>query len=298
VNFAVCPVDGNAMSPFVYHRPATLDEARDALGRDGARALAGGTDLIPQLREGRREAGHLVDLKAVPECAEFTARGDGALSLGAAVPVAYIAARPEVTVRYQAIADASGMIGSVQVQNRATLGGNICNGAPSADTVPALVACGAMTTIAGPSGKRTMALESLLAGPGRVNLQAGEFLVSVTLPPGNDRAASAYIRFTPRREMDIAIVGAAAYIALDAAGHVAEARIALASVAPTVILARSAEAALGGTTLTGDAIAAAADAAVQDASPISDTRASADFRRELIAVLSRRALERCRARLA
>lgn len=286
------------MTPFVYHRPKTLDEARDMLGREGARPLAGGTDLIPQLREGRREAGHVVDLKAVPECVAVSAHDNEPLSLGAAVPVAHIGHHPLVAARYYAIADATGMVGSVQVQNRATLGGNICNGAPSADTVPALAACDSSVEIAGPSGERVVPLEKFLSGPGRVNLQAGEFVVSVSIPARGDRTASAYVRFTPRREMDIAIVGVAARVTLDDAGDVVEARVALASVAPTVIRAPGAEAVLKGRRLADDAIAAAAEAAVGDARPISDTRASADFRRELIAVLGRRALVRCRSRLA
>jgi len=285
------------MPLFDYVRPTTLDEAREALDRDGARALAGGTDLIPQLREGRRTAGRLVDLKRVAETSEIVLADDGAVSFGAAVPVAKIARHRDVTSRYGAIADAAGMVGSIQVQNRASLGGNICNGAPSADTVPALIVSDASARIVGPDGERRVAVEDLLAAPGRIHLADGEFLVSVSVAPSGDRSASAYIRFTPRREMDIAIVGVAARIALDAAGNVSNVRLALASVAPTVIRAKSAEAILNGAPLTDDAIAAAADAARGDAQPISDTRASAEFRRDLVAVLARRALERCRSRL-
>jgi carbon-monoxide dehydrogenase medium subunit len=285
------------MSSFDFVRPKTLEEAGDALLRDGARALAGGTDLIPQLREGRRAASRLVDLKRVVETSEISLAEDGALTFGAAVPVSKIAHHRDVTAHHHAIADAAEMVGSIQVQNRASLGGNICNGAPSADTVPPLVVSNATARIIGPAGERHLAVEELLAAPGRVHLRDGEFLVSVSVTPPAGRAASAYIRFTPRREMDIAIVGVAARIALDPAGNVSDVRIALASVAPTVIRAKSAEAALEGAVLNDDAIAAAADAARGDAQPISDTRASAVFRRDLVAVLARRALERCLARL-
>lgn len=285
------------MTPYTYHRPESLDDAGNALAQEGARALAGGTDLVPQLREGRRSAHHLVDLKGVAECTAIARTDGGQLTLGAALPVSTIARLPEINAQHHAIADATRMIGSVQVQNRATLGGNICNGAPSADAVPALMACGTLAQIFGRADGNAVPLEDLLAGPGRVNLNQGEFLVSLTVDAPADRFASAYLRFTPRREMDIAVAGVAVRLVLDAQGKIADARIALASVAPTVVRAGTAERALAGAELTDAAIAAAADAAAGDASPISDTRGSADYRRALVATLCRRALERCRERM-
>ncbi len=285
------------MDPFAYHRPESLADACERLGREGARILAGGTDLIPQLREARRRATHIVDVKLLPGCAAIAAGDDGGLVIGAAVPASVVARHPEILARYPALAAAAGMIGSLQVQNRATLGGNICNAAPSADAVPPLLVFDAQVTVSGRSGERRMPLEDVFAGPGRTNLEPGEVLTTIHLPPQAARSASHYLRFTPRREMDIAVVGVAARVACGADGLVSEARIALASVAPTPIRARGAEAALIGRGLDEGAIAEAARAAMAEARPISDTRASAEYRRALVEVLARRALAHCRDRL-
>jgi CO/xanthine dehydrogenase FAD-binding subunit len=247
-----------AMDVFAYHRPLSLEEARAALARDGARILAGGTDLIPQMREGRRSAAHLVDLKHLDECASITARKDGGLAIGAALSASRVAWDANVSARYPALAAAARMIGSDQVQNRASLGGNICNAAPSADAVPPLIAYGARVEIAGAAGLREEALEAIFLGPGRTSLAAGEFVTCILLPPPPPQSAAHYLRFTPRREMDIAVAGVAARVVCDASGRVSEARIALASVAPTPIRAPGGEAALIGKPLDDETIAAAA----------------------------------------
>jgi CO/xanthine dehydrogenase FAD-binding subunit len=179
------------------------------------------------------------------------------------------------------------------VQNRASLGGNICNAAPSADGVPALIAYGARALIAGPVGKREIPVEAMFAGPGRTTLAADELLVAILLPPGAPRTAGAYLRFTPRREMDIAVAGAAAWIRLREDGAIAEARVALASVAPTPIRAPAAERKLAGERPSGTLFEEAGRLAAGDARPISDTRGSADYRRTLVAVLAARALGDC-----
>ena len=281
------------MKDFVYECPATIEDAVAAMGAVGARALAGGTDLIPQLREGRRQADRIVDLKRIPELTAISALTDGDVVLGAAVSATAIARHAAVAVSYPAVAQSARLIGSVQVQNRASLGGNICNAAPSADGVPALLCHQARVRIAGPTGRREEPLEALFRGPGQTTLAPDEILISIVLPPPAPRSAAKYLRFTPRREMDIAIAGAGTWLRLDAAGAIAEARIVLASVGPTPLRAVSAEQRLQGERPTRGLLDAAGRLAADDARPISDTRGSADYRRSLIAVLTARALADC-----
>jgi CO/xanthine dehydrogenase FAD-binding subunit len=285
------------LKDFAYACPATLEEAVAAMQADGARALAGGTDLIPQLREGRREAAQVVDLKRIPELTSISTRADGSLVLGAAASASNIARHAAVASAYPAVAGSAQLIGSLQVQNRASLGGNICNAAPSADAVPALICHQARARIAGPGGERQETLEDFIRGPGKTSLGQGEVLVSIALPPTPPRSAAKYLRFTPRREMDIAIAGAAAWIRLGADGRIAEARIVLASVGPKPIRATSAERKLLGEPPASALFEAAGKLAASDAQPISDTRGSADYRRTLIAVLTARALADCLAAL-
>ncbi len=286
------------MDVFEYHRPATIAELTGMLASNDARPLAGGTDLIPQIREGRRKVAAIVDLKHIGECTAITPLPDGGLAIGAAVAATQVARDALIAHAYPGIAASALLIGSYQVQNRASLGGNICNAAPSADAVPPLIAHGARAEIAGKDGLREIPLEEIFAGPGRTHLAPGEVLTRILLPPVMARSASHYLRFTPRREMDIAIAGVGGFVTLDEAGIVTKARFALASVAPKPIRAPSAEAALIGAKLDDAAIHAAGEAARGDASPISDTRGSADYRRELVAVLTRRVLTHCRDLIA
>jgi carbon-monoxide dehydrogenase medium subunit len=287
----------HSLKDFAYACPVTIEDAVAAMQADGARALAGGTDLIPQLREGRRQVAQVVDLKRVPELVGIATRADGSLVLGAAASASSIARHAAVASAYPAIAGSARLIGSLQVQNRASLGGNICNAAPSADAVPALICHQARARIAGPGGEREEPLETFIRGPGKTSLGQGELLVSIALPPAAPRSAANYLRFTPRREMDIAIAGAAAWIRLGADGRIAEARIVLASVGPKPIRATSAERKLLGEPPTSALFEAAGKLAAADAQPISDTRGSADYRRTLVAVLTARALTDCRAAL-
>lgn len=285
------------MKPYTFEKAASLEDAIAARANPHAFVLAGGTDLIAQMKAGHKTPTSVVDIKSVPEMRRLETDADNALVIGAAVNATTLASNSIVRAHHGAVHDAVQLIGSLQIQNRASLGGNICNAAPSADAVPPLIVDAATALIAGPDGTRTLPLEELFTGPGRTSLAGGELLVSIALPKPAARSASAYLRFTPRREMDIAIVGVAARIDLDANDRISGARIALASVAPTPIRAPAAEAALVGAALTPDAFAAAATAAQSDASPISDTRASAEYRRELVAVLTRRALNQCASRL-
>jgi len=282
------------LQEFVFECPRTIDEAVTAMAAGDARALAGGTDLIPQVREGRRQAWRIVDLKRIPELTAIVELPGGGMSIGAAATASAVARDAGLAAAYPAVAQSAQLIGGVQIQNRASLGGNICNAAPSADAVPALICHDAQAVIAGRSGRRQVAVEALFRGPGQTALEQGEILVSILLPaPAAARSAAKYLRFTPRREMDIAIAGAATCISLDAQGAIAAARIVLASVAPTPIRAPSAERRLIGERPTPALLEEAGRLAAGDARPISDTRSSADYRRSLVAVLTARALADC-----
>jgi aerobic carbon-monoxide dehydrogenase medium subunit len=189
------------------------------------------------------------------------------------------------------------LIGSLQIQNRATLGGNLCNAAPSGDAVPLMIALDARAEIVGPAGTRTVSVAEIPSGPGRTSLVAGEIVTTIILSPIPPRSAAHYLRFTPRREMDIAVAGSGVVISLGAGGRIASASVVLASVGPTPVLAAEAAKVLVGASPSRTLFAAAGAKAAQEAKPISDTRGSADYRRELVAVLTRRALEACAADL-
>jgi carbon-monoxide dehydrogenase medium subunit len=285
------------LKEFAYVRPATLGEAIAAMQADGARALSGGTDLVPQLREGRRQASRIVDLKGIPALTDISASSNGGLIIGASASATRVARHSAISADYPSIAQSARLIGSLQVQNRASLGGNICNAAPSADSVPALLCHQATARIAGPGGEREETLEAFIRGPGKTSLQTGDLLLAIILPPPRPRSAAHYLRFTPRREMDIAIAGAAAWIHLDENNTIDEARIVLASVGPIPIRATSAEQALRGERPTPDLFKATGQCAAGDAQPISDTRGSAEYRRSLVAALTARALAACWADL-
>lgn len=281
-------------APISYEAPASIEEALQLLAEGGphARPLAGGTDLIPQVREGRKEAALFVDIKRIPELREIRWDAARGLTIGAAATCWEIARHFEAR-RYPALVDACSMIGSVLIQHRATLAGNLCNAAPSADGIPPLIVHQAVAEIAGPGGRREAPVEAFCAGPGRTQLRPGELVVALRLPPPAKGTVSSYVRFTPRNEMDIAVAGASAAVTLDAQGVCVQARISLSAVAPTPVRAEAAEAFLEGHPLTEERIAEAARLAVKAASPIDDVRGSAAFRRHLVEVLTRRTLVRC-----
>lgn len=239
----------------------------------------------------------IVDVKRVPELMGISRTPDGGWRLGAGVSVAEAGAHEGFAAAYAPVVEAGRLIGSLQVQSRASLGGNLCNAAPSADGVPLLIAHEGAAVVARAGGSRRVPAETLVSGPGRTTLAADELLIALELPARAARSASKYLRFTPRREMDIAIAGAGVRLDLDAAGKIAVARVVLASVAPTPLRATAAEALLVGE-MPSDALFVAAGAeARNEARPISDTRGSADYRRDLVAVLTRRALAHCAAEL-
>lgn len=276
-----------------YEAPATLAAAQELLERAGrsARPLAGGTDLIVQLREGLRESNLVVDLKRVPELSGVTYDPEGGLVIGAATSCAVLCESGVLRDHYPGLLDAASLIGSIQIQNRASLGGNLCNGSPAADGVPPLIVLGAQCRILGPSGMRTVPVESFCIGPGKTVLAPGELLVSFHLPPPAPRSGAFYLRFIPRGEMDIAVAGAAASLTLSKDGkRIDAARIAIGAVAPTPLLVAEAGAALVGKVPGDEPFAAAAALARKAARPITDTRGTAEHRLQLVEVLVRRAL--------
>jgi carbon-monoxide dehydrogenase medium subunit len=273
-----------------YSAPTTLPEAVALLAADDGttRILAGGTDLLIQLRAGTCPARHLVDVKRIAELSRLGWDASGRLRVGAAVPCWRLADDRRVRATFPGLAEAAALIGSTQIQSRATIAGNLCNGSPAADTTPALIALGAVCVAHGAAGRREIAAESFLLAPGRTALQPGELLAEVVVPAPAAGCADCYQRFTPRNEMDIAVVGVAAAVTLGGDGRCTAARIALGAVAPTVLLATDAAAALVGTTLDEAALERAAEAARAIARPISDMRAPAEYRREITGVLVRR----------
>ncbi len=290
------------MNTSQYEAPRSLAETVALLsGANGAaRILAGGTDLLAQMRMGSAAPELLVDVKKIPELGGIEELPEGGFRVGAAVCGAELGEHEALKKSWPGVVEAAGLIGSAQIQSRASLGGNLCNASPAADSVPALIAAEAVCTIAGPNGLRTLPVEQVVTGPGRTSLGSGEFVVDFRLPGRPAHSGDAYLRMIPRSEMDIAIVGAAVSLTLDEAGSCTAARVALAAVADTPLLVAAAARALIGTRLEQASLEAAARAASESARPIDDKRGSATYRRKLAAVLTRRAagiaVERARSR--
>ncbi|HPU50369.1 MAG TPA: xanthine dehydrogenase family protein subunit M [Burkholderiaceae bacterium] len=278
------------MAELDFIAPATLAEAVAAMADagSGARALAGGTDLMAQMRSGRLQPALIIDLKRIPELIGVRADSGGFL-IGAATPCATLGAHEALARAWPGVVEAACLIGSTQVQGRASLGGNLCNASPAADSVPALVAAGASCLIAGPTGQREAPVESLQSAPGRHSLKQGELLVAIRLPAQAPRSGDAYLRLIPRTEMDIAVVGAAVSLTLDAKGVVSAARVALGAVAPTTVRVDAAADALIGTRLEEPALAALEAAARAACHPIDDKRGTVAYRTQVAGVLARRA---------
>jgi carbon-monoxide dehydrogenase medium subunit len=288
------------MRRFQYYAPQSLDEAVALLKErgDGVRLLAGGTDLLVHMKEGGLHPPAVVSLHAVEELRGISFDEARGLRIGAGTRMAEVEASPVVRERYRALAEGAGIVGSVQTRGMATLGGNIANAAPSADTAPPLVVFDAVAEIAGPQGRRELPVIDVFTGPGQTTLAPHEVIVAFRLPAIANATGSVYQRHTPRKIMDIAVVGVGARLTLDG-DTIAEARLCLGAVAPTVIRVPEAEQALAGEKPSETLFARAAELAQSAARPISDVRGSAEFRRYLVGVMTTRclgiALERARA---
>lgn len=279
------------MRRFHLALPRSIEDCLKLLAERGpeAKLVAGGTDLLPQMKNGLIKPAAVIDLSGVADL-RVLRREDGAgLRVGASVAAREIELDPYTRSAYPALAESGALVGSVQIRNLATVGGNLCNAAPSADMAPPLLALDAEAIIAGPRGRRRVPMADFFTGVRRTVLAPDELLVELIVPAPGPRSGGQYLRHTPRRELDIAVVGVASQITLSD-GVCRKARIALAAVAPTPIRATAAERALEGQPLTAQQIARAAQLAVEAARPISDQRGSADFRRHLVGVLTRRTL--------
>jgi carbon-monoxide dehydrogenase medium subunit len=283
-----------SMLDFEYFAPRFLNEALSLLAneRQKAKILAGGTDLIAQMKDGRTNPAVIIDIKGIPELNRLEMSEDETLHIGAAVPITKIIAFSPIIERFSVLHQACSLIGSTRIRNRATMGGNICNATPSADSSPPLLCLGAKAIVARLEGTRVLTLENFFLGPGKTSLAPDELLVEIQIPMPSAHSAGCYLRHTPREEMDIAVVGVATFLVLDPRHKICqEARIALGAVAPTPIRVPQAEALLAGKSLSKEDIGKVAEQVAEVASPISDIRSSAEYRRELLKVLTRRTIK-------
>ncbi|MBI3516898.1 MAG: xanthine dehydrogenase family protein subunit M [Proteobacteria bacterium] len=273
-----------------YVAPATVKDAVAALsGASGvAKVLSGGTDLLVQLRTGRIKPDLIIDTKKIPGLIGIKDEGGGAFTIGAATPCAELGEHVALGKAWPGVIEAANLIGSTQIQGRASLAGNLCNASPAADSVPAMIAAGVTCVIAGPAGERTVPVEAICTGPGKTSLAKGELLVAFKLPKRGPKSSDAYLRFIPRTEMDIAVVGCGIDVTLDAKGICTAAKVVLGAVAPTAVIVADAAKALIGNKL-DDATLAKLDAAARAAcKPIDDKRGTIEYRTKVAGVLARR----------
>ncbi len=287
------------MKPFSYVAPTSVDAAVSLLSKHGdrARPLAGGTDLLVQLRQGRYDLDLLVDLKHIPELVQVTYDDVAGMTIGAAVSCARLTEDAEVCRHYPGLIDAASIIGGTAIQGRATLGGNLCNASPSGDAITAMIMLGAEAVVVGPGGRRMVPVASFCTAPGETVLGQGEFVIALTFPAPKPHSGAHYLRFIPRGEMDIAVAGVGAWVALSAEqALIVDARIALSAVGPTPLFVPDAASVLVDQAPTEEAFAKAAESAADQASPIDDMRGTAAQRRHLVRVLVKRALREAAAR--
>ena len=273
-----------------YKSPNSIEEATALLAaaNGNARILAGGTDLLVQIRGGFADPDLIIDIKNIPELRAITSGSDG-IQIGAAVSGAELGEHPIVSKVWPGVVEATELIGSTQIQGRASLGGNLCNASPAADTVPALVAAGATCRVAGTKGERTVPVEEITTGPGSTSLGNDEFVVDFSFPARPEHSGDAYLRFIPRTEMDIAVVGAGVSLSLAEDGSCKTARVSLGAVAPTVVVLEEGANALIGTKLDEDALGKLDIAARAACNPIDDKRGTVEFRTDVAGVLAKRA---------
>lgn len=280
------------MQAFEYHQPGTAKEATRILHKHPkAMLLAGGTDILVRMKDRVLRPPAIVDVKRLPKATDLSYTAKNGLHIGCAVSMRQVELFGHAIRRYGALTQGAAYVGSIQIRNRATVVGNICNAAPSADTAPGLIVHGATVQIVGSKGRRTMLIENFMTGPSKNDLGRGEFVVSIRVPPPPARTGSAYVRHTPREAMDIAVVGVGAAVTLTTKGVCADAKICLGAVAPVPLRATAAETILIDQKLTPARIEQAAAAAAEEARPITDVRASAEFRREMVRVLTARMIQ-------
>ncbi len=280
-----------------YHSPTSFDAAiqlaQNASGT--TRFLAGGTDVLVQMRAGMVTPDVMIDVKNIPGVRDSVRRDDGSWVIGIAVSGAELGANADLVADWPGVVEGMELVGSTQVQGRATLVGNLCNGSPAADSVPGLVAANASVRVLGPNGERTVAVEDIPAGPGKTTLAAGEMITAIELPPRGEQGGDCYLRFIPRTEMDIAVVGCAVNLTLDG-DTITSARVVLGAVAPTVVNVQEAADAIIGTSLDDAALDGLAAAARAACNPISDKRGTKEFRTHVAGVLACRAAKIALAR--
>ncbi len=286
------------MQAVKYARAESVEEAVSLLqdGGDGARPLAGGTDVIVQARERTREIDLFVDIKHIPELIGIEHGADGNLTIGAATPCYEIYGDDTIAENFPILVDSCSLIGGTAIQGRASLGGNLCNSSPAADGIPSLIVLEGEVEIAGPNGRRTVAVEDFCTGPGQNVLRDGEFVVKLYFPAPGEGSGARFLRFIPRNEMDIAVANAASAVRLDSDGNVTWARVSVGAIAPTPLLVNGAADAIVGRPLSEETIAAAAAASSAAANPITDMRGSIRQRIHLAGVLTERTIRQAAER--
>lgn len=283
------------MGAYAYVAPQSVGELIAVLDEhvksgDRAQVISGGTDLLVQMRSVDRTPRTIVDIKKLVETNRCEV-GEQEIYIGSAVPSALMNENAELYKRLPGLLEAADLIGSTQIQGRATIGGNLCNASPAGDSIPAMIAVSAVCDITGSGGSRTVPVEDFVVGVGKNALAPGEFLLGLKIPTPTERQSSAYLRFIPRTEMDIAVAGCGVSVTLDEAGICIAARVSIGAVAPTALLVSEAADALIGTSLDEAALQAAGAACTAAASPISDKRGTVEYRKKVVAVLCRRAIE-------
>ena len=278
--------------PFDFYQPTTIAEASRLLMENGpgGRFLAGGTDLVIAMKEKGLLPKYIVDLKRVPGLSGIRENNDGTITIGALTTMYAIETSPTIVKKFPFLAQSAAEVGSIQIRNRATVGGNMANATPSADTAPALIALNATAKIASAVAERTVALEDFFRGPGQNVMTADEILTEITIPKTGSQLVGEYIKFSPRDMMDLAYIGAAVAYNLASDKKCTGVRIVLGAVAPTPIRAKRSEALLEGQILTEDLAAKVGEEAARESKPISDVRSSADYRRAMVGVMTKRAI--------
>ena len=276
-----------------YHSPSSFNEAVAISNSSSGlvKYLAGGTDVLVQLKIGTKSPDHLIDIKNIPGVREISLRDDGGYTIGAAVSGAQLTEHKELSKNWPGLVEGMELVGSAQIQSRATLVGNLCNGSPAADSVPGMIAAGASVSILNLSGIKDVLVEDIPSGPGSTSLENGELITAINLPKRNDYEGDAYLRFIPRTEMDIAVVGCAVNLSLEN-GVITAVKVVLGAVGPKVILAHSAADCLVGTKLDGSSLSRFSAECSLIAKPISDKRGSEEFRKDIIGVIAQRAAKK------